>query len=115
MDGNWGGCAGIAEMFLQSHAGFINILPALPDRFSEGSFAGLRVRGNGVISARWKDKKLTEATLTAQDEGEFKLKIPGYVNRLEACINGKSLPDSEKDNYLTVTLRKGDILVLKFH
>ncbi len=66
MDGNWGGCAGIAEMFLQSHAGFIHIIPALPDAFSKGSFSGLRARGGVTVSASWKDKKLTTATLASR-------------------------------------------------
>jgi alpha-L-fucosidase 2 len=114
MDGNWGGCAGIAEMFLQSHAGFIHIIPALPDRFSEGSFSGLRVRGGGIISAEWKGKKLVKASLTAENNGAFKIKIPEYVEGFTTTINGKKITLNMENNMLPVTLQKGKRLEIRF-
>jgi hypothetical protein len=78
IDGNFGGTAGVAEMLLQSHAGTIDILPALPDCWADGSFSGLVARGNFNISAVWKNKKLSEITIVAKAGGECKLKLPGY-------------------------------------
>jgi alpha-L-fucosidase 2 len=115
MDGNWGGCAGIAEMFLQSHAGFINIIPALPDPFSEGSFQGLRVRGGGIVSAEWKEKKLVNASLTAESSGEFKIKIPEYGPGLTTSIQGKRVTLKMENNLLQVSLQKGEKLEIKFN
>jgi alpha-L-fucosidase 2 len=112
MDGNWGGCAGIAEMFIQSHAGFIHIIPALPDRFSDGSFKGLKVRGGGVISASWKEKKLVEATLLAEANGIFKIKIPDDAFFV-ATVNGKPAETFKEGNLLQVSLKKGDSLEIK--
>lgn len=114
IDGNFGGTAGIAEMFVQSHAGFINFIPALPDQFSDGSFSGLRVRGEGIVSASWKNKQLSSATLKAYKDGIFFIKIPSNGTNVKTSINGKKYDTEIENNLLTVDLKMGDELVLIF-
>lgn len=70
IDGNFGATAGMTEMLLQSQGDSVDLLPALPDMWANGSAAGLRARGNYTISMSWSDGKLDVAEITAGSESE---------------------------------------------
>lgn len=74
IDGNFGGTAGITEMLLQSHMGFVHLLPALPDAWKEGSVSGLCAKGNFEVDVVWKDNLLKEATVHAKSGGKCVIK-----------------------------------------
>lgn len=76
IDGNLGGCAGIAEMLIQSHDGFIDLLPAIPATWKNGEFVGLKVRGGGVVDAKWENGKLSKVVVHATVTNPFKIKLP---------------------------------------
>lgn len=63
IDGNLGYVAGVAEMLLQSHAGFIELLPALPDAWGSGEVSGLRARNGFEVGISWKDCQLEKASV----------------------------------------------------
>src|SRR5688572_18436464 len=77
IDGNFGGTAGVAEMLLQSHAGEIHLLPALPRAWADGEFRGLRARGGVEVDIAWSGAKIVKATLRPSISGMFRVRTQG--------------------------------------
>jgi len=73
MDANFGATAGIAEMLLQSHAGIINLLPALPSNWPNGKVKGLRARGGYTVDITWENGRLVHANLVPDHDGSVKI------------------------------------------
>lgn len=78
IDGNFGYTAGVAEMLLQSHEGFIEFLPAIPDQWkSYGEVKGLKARGNITVSFKWENGKVISYNLSGQKASTMKIKVNG--------------------------------------
>ena len=85
IDGNFGATAGIAEMLIQSHAGYIELIPAIPTEWkATGEVSGLRARGNFTIDFKWKDGKITYNRITMAQPRMVKVKINGVIKNIMA-------------------------------
>jgi alpha-L-fucosidase 2 len=95
VDGNFGGTAAIAEMLLQSHAGEIELLPALPGKWHTGKVTGLRAKGNAEVDLRWADGELEEAAVKAYSPGLTMLRYRERVIPLELVPGTVYIVDKE--------------------
>lgn len=77
IDGNFGGCAGVIEMLMQSDTNSITLLPALPDEWAEGKVSGICARGGFTVSMTWKDKAVKSLTVTSRQGGTTTLHFNG--------------------------------------
>ena len=89
MDANFGATAAIAEMLLQSHAGVIHLLPALPNEWNNGTVKGLKARGGFEIGMTWKDGELKQVQLISIFGQEVALKYKEQTVNLDIPKGGK--------------------------
>ncbi|NLP34157.1 MAG: glycoside hydrolase family 95 protein [Clostridiales bacterium] len=74
IDGNFGGSAGIMEMLVQSHAGYIELLPAIPEEWTNGKIRGIKVRGGAEVGFIWKNKEINQIDFQTSTPHEFIIK-----------------------------------------
>ena len=111
-DANMAGSAAIAEMLLQSHKGYIELLPALPSEWSDGSFEGLCARGGAEVSATWRDNRLTVAQIEAKVNRTYSIKLPDYGKSVIYVNNQKVVCKLQEGNIVTLDLHSGDCVTI---
>lgn len=75
IDGNFGATAGIAEMLMQSHNGYIHILPALPRFWEKGHIKGMKAQGKVDVDIYWENARLSKAIIKPQISGAYKIRL----------------------------------------
>ena len=75
IDGNFGAVSGVCEMLLQSHAGELHFLPALPSAWLQGRVSGLRARGGATVGLTWKNGGLETAEVTPAKSGPLAFRL----------------------------------------
>lgn len=102
IDGNFGGTAGVTEMLLQSHMGFIQLLPALPDAWKDGSVEGLRAKGDFAVSISWQKGQLQKAMILS-GAGEPCIVRYGNKELSFKTVKGKQYMIALKNGKLSLT------------
>ena len=102
-------------MLLQSQHGCIEVLPALPTAWANGSFSGLKALGGAEVSAEWKEGAVEWMTVKATHEGDFRIKLPRKdASPLSLLVNQKAISLPVVDGTITVSLKVGDILTVQY-
>ena len=123
IDGNFGGCSGVAEMLLQSHipsepepgdsstgsagAFCIDLLPALPSAWPSGSFSGLRARGGYELDCSWDNGRVTNATVTSTAGGVCTLRSRNPLKPADRASRRAVLSSASSGGWYVLQIRTG--------
>lgn len=112
-DGNTAGTAGMAEMLVQNHEGYVEFLPCLPKEWKDGSFKGLCLKGGAEAAAEWTDTVIDKASLKATVDQVFKVKVP-QGKKYRVLLNSKeAIANPDAKGLITVDMKRGDVLELQ--
>ena len=111
-DGNPAGTAGMAEMLVQNHEGYVEFLPCLPVEWKDGSFKGLCLKGGAEATAEWTNAVINKASLKATVDQVLKVKVP-QGKKYRVLLNGKeAIANPDAKGLITVDMKRGDLLEL---
>ncbi|MFB9054657.1 glycoside hydrolase N-terminal domain-containing protein [Formosa undariae] len=97
VDGSFGVTAGITEMLIQSNEGYVELLPALPSEWADGTFNGVMARGAFEFDFSWKNEKVNTVSILSKAGATCKIKMPSNV---KVMSNGKSVRFKKRANQI---------------
>lgn len=112
IDGNFSYTAGVAEMIIQSHKGYVELLPALPSTWVKGSISGVRVRGGFEINISWDKLQVSQLDVTCHAGNEFIFKTNNSVIVHEEGKEDKRI--GALDGFIAIKMNKDQKLQLLF-
>ena len=113
IDGNFGATAGIAELLLQSDAGYVEPLAALPEVWSSGSYTGLVARGNFEVSALWENGTATVFNILSRSGERLSVYYPTIAGARVRTIDGKDVAFTvENDNLISFDTAEGETYII---
>lgn len=106
------GTAGMAEMLVQNHEGYVEFLPCLPVEWKDGSFKGLCLKGGAEATAEWTNAVINKASLKATVDQVLKVKVP-QGKKYRVLLNSKeAIANPDAKGLITVEMKRGDLLEL---
>jgi hypothetical protein len=113
IDGNFGATSGMTEMLLQSQGGMVEVLPALPDKWADGSFHGLKARGNFEVTAEWANGKPTGVSVVSGSGIDCVLRGTGIAALGLKNASGGDVPFTViDDNTISFSTEPGGVYLL---
>ncbi len=107
IDGNFGCTAGIAEMLMQSHAGTLHLLPALPGEWKNGSVKGLKARGGyEIVEMVWQNSRIKKLVIKSHLGGNLRLKLPNPLRTSSGVSLGPAKGENDNPFYYTDKVAK---------
>lgn len=113
IDGNFGGTAGICEMLLQSHNGYLDVLPAVPAAWMAGEYKGLCARGGFTVSASWSAGLMIKVEIHSKSGRECAVRCPGTVRSVETQA-GTPAAFQRRDGLVIFPTESGETYSLLF-
>lgn len=114
IDGNFGACAGIAEMIMQSNSDTIRILPALPTAWKNGHMNGLKAVKDFTVDTSWKNGEPTQVTIT-NNQGQSIPVLHKNLGKAKVTKNGEEIKLNVNENGVgVISGEKGDVVIIDF-
>ncbi len=111
IDGNFGATSGMTEMVLQSHEGYVTLLPALPKAWKNVSFKGLKARGNFTVDCEYADGLVKSLKIKSESGGLLKLRYEGF-DKIMVVSDGQQIKTKQNGFFIELETQIGKTYIV---